>query len=37
MIYEKRGYVKTYDETGKLISKVLKEAAPDEVVETGDE
>lgn len=36
--YEKRGYVKTYDEEGKLISKVpAQEEELDEMVETGDE
>lgn len=27
--YEKRGYIKEYDENGKLVSKVLKDQAPE--------
>lgn len=27
-VYEKRGYVKEYDENGKLISKTPKDQAP---------
>jgi antitoxin component YwqK of YwqJK toxin-antitoxin module len=48
MQYQKRGYIKTYDENGKLLSKVPMDSveveqdeAPaeeaDEVVESGDE
>jgi hypothetical protein len=32
-VFEKRGYAKTYDETGKLLTKVL---ATEEVVEEED-
>ena len=28
--YEKRGYIKEYDENGKLVSKVLKDQAPEQ-------
>lgn len=47
MIIEKRGYIKEYDENGKLIRKYLKTDEPqevldlyemdNEVVESGDE
>ena len=38
MQYLKRGYIKTYDENGNLISKVrADEVVADEVVEDDDE
>jgi len=41
MQYLKRGYIKTYDENGKLISKVradeVVEQKDEELAESGDE